>query len=240
MITVDFKRLSPVPGDKILDMGCGEGRHTARASEYPGIFCVGGDRCHGDLVTGREKLIFHHQLSPDAGGLWALTRSDIGRMPFPDNAFDKVICSEVLEHIPAEATAITELIRVLKPGGTLVVTVPRWWPEKICWMLSREYGYGNSPGGHIRIYEKKKLIRKIIRHGMIFRGSHHAHALHTPYWWLKCLLGLHRDQAPPVRLYHRLLVWDLMEQPALTRLLDRFCNPVIGKSVALYFKKANG
>ncbi len=49
---------------------------------------------------------------------------DVTRLPFPDGAFDVVICSEVMEHIPDNRKAVSELMRVLKPGGDLVVSVP--------------------------------------------------------------------------------------------------------------------
>ena len=235
MITVDFKRLPLKPGDKILDMGCGEGRHTAKASEFSGTLCVGSDRSHDDLVTAAEKLNFHHQLISDPRGKWTLARSDIGQLPFKDRCFDGVICSEVMEHIPGEEMALKELVRVLKPGGTLVVTVPRFWPETLCWILSREYHH--TPGGHIRIYHKYELIRQVRRQGMLFKASHHAHALHTIYWWLKCLAGVHRTDVGLVNLYHKLLVWDLMEKPLTTRALERILNPIMGKSMVLYFQK---
>jgi hypothetical protein len=54
------------------------------------------------------------------------------------------------------------------------------------------------------------------------------------------LLGVQRDTALPVRLYHRLLMWDMMHKPQLTRRLERLLNPVMGKSVALYFRKLRG
>ena len=236
MITVDFKRLTPKPGDKILDMGCGEGRHTARASEFPGTLCVGSDMCHDDLVTAGKKLTFHHQLIPGPVGNWTLARSDIEKLPFKNASFDLVICSEVMEHIKEEQTALQELVRVLKPGGTLAITVPRYWPEKLCWALSQEYC--NSPGGHIRIYRGTQLMEQVRHQGMISMGGHHAHALHTLYWWLKCLVGIHRTDSALVNAYHRLLVWDLMEKPAITQLVERLINPILGKSMVLYFKKS--
>ena len=239
MITVDFNRLDMAPGKKILDMGCGEGRHTARASEYPGTLCVGADHCHADLVTAREKILLHHSLlAPEQpAGRWTLHRADITRMPYHDHAFHTVICSEVLEHIPAHNRAVKELVRILRPGGTLVVTVPRQWPERLCWKLCRQYGYGNSPGGHIRIYRAGPLIRKITGQGMTLTHHHHAHALHTPYWWIKCLEGLEVRPHGLSTLYHRLLVWDLMEKPAITRMMDRLLNPIMGKSLVLYFQR---
>lgn len=216
-------------------MGCGEGRHTAKASEFPGTLCVGSDMSHRDLVTAGEKLTLHHRLVPGPGGHWTLARSDIGKLPFKNNSFNLVICSEVMEHIKKEQTALRELVRVLKPGGKLVITVPRRWPEKICWHLSPQYS--STPGGHIRIYHCTRLEKKINALGMISMGKHHAHALHTLYWWLKCLVGINRTDSTPVNAYHRLLVWDLMEKPTITRLAEQLLNPFMGKSTALYFKK---
>ncbi len=76
-------------------------------------------------------------------------------LPYADGTFDCVIASEILEHIPDDDAAIAELVRVLKPGGALAVTVPRWLPERICWLLSDEY-HANE-GGHIRIYRADEL-----------------------------------------------------------------------------------
>jgi hypothetical protein len=66
--------------------------------------------------------------------------------------------------------------------------------------------------------------------------QHHAHALHAPYWWLKCAVGVERDTAV-VRAYHRLLVWDLTRRPGTTRLAEWVLDPVIGKSLVVYADK---
>ncbi len=71
---------------------------------------------------------------------------------------------------------------------------------------------------------------------MRFVHSAHAHALHAPYWWLKCLVGVSQDHWA-VTAYHRLLVWDMMKAPRLTRSAESALDPLIGKSVALYFTK---
>ncbi|MBF0234238.1 MAG: methyltransferase domain-containing protein [Desulfamplus sp.] len=246
MITIDFKHLDLKRGDRILDIGCGEGRHTAKAWESPGVLCVGADRCHGDLLISKKKLKLHQELSEQTTGatnkeavdnsIWTLLCADITRLPFGNHSFDAVICSEVMEHIHNEDKAISELKRVLKPAGRLALSVPRYWPEKICWKLSHEYS--NSQGGHIRIYTKKGLLKKIIPSGFEFQGSHHAHSLHAPFWWLKCLTGLGHNNSDSklVSLYHKLLVWDLMEKPFITQFIEKLLNPVMGKSLVLYFR----
>jgi SAM-dependent methyltransferase len=146
-----------------------------------------------------------------------------------------VICAEVLEHIPAHADAIAEITRVLRPGGDLVVSVPRYGPERLCWALSAKYA--DADGGHVRIYRKQKLIALLRRAGLEIRSAHHAHSLHTPYWWLKCLVGIHRENSRLVNLYHRFLTWDMLKKPPLTQFLERLLNPILGKSLVVYCKK---
>ena len=157
---------------------------------------------------------------------------DATAMPFPDGSFDKVIAAEVLEHIPADQAAMDEIARVLRPGGLAAVTVPSWLPERICWRLSDDYP--TVPGGHVRIFTRGELAAKLAKAGLRVGGQHHAHALHSPYWWLKCAVGVRDDDHPLARAYHRLLVWDIMRKPALTRLADRALNPLIGKSLVVY------
>ena len=217
MLTVDYERLGLRPGDLLLDLGCGTGRHAHEARRR-GARVVALDLRIEDLRSTREGTL------PVQGDALAL--------PFPDSSFDRVIASEVLEHIPEDGAAIAELRRVLKPGGTLAVTVPRWFPERLCWALSDEY-HGN-PGGHVRIYRASQLRRRLESAGFQVVGGHHAHALHAPYWWLKCAVGVSRDGHPAPSLYHRFLVWDLMRKPRLTRTAERILNPLLGKSLVLY------
>jgi SAM-dependent methyltransferase len=235
MITMDFNRLGIAPGNRILDIGCGEGRHTVRACQTPGTVCIGGDFGFDNLLTTKGKLEFHERLNDLACRDWALSAMDVTAMPFADNSFDAVICSEVLEHIPDDEKAVSELIRILKPGKILAVSVPRAWPEWICWQLSDEYHNANM--GHVRIYSKKEMMGKIQRKGPQYLGCHYAHSIHSPYWWLKCFVGPTRTDSLAVNLYHKLLVWDLMKKPALTNTIDRLLNPLMGKSLVLYFKK---
>ncbi|MFO7645039.1 MAG: methyltransferase domain-containing protein [Desulfosarcina sp.] len=235
MITVDFSRLSIRPGDRILDIGCGSGRHIAAAYQLKGVRVVGADRNPDDLKAAHERLDFHDRLGEHGGGAWTLCAADVTRLPFPDNCFDLVICCEVLEHIPDHDTAMGEIVRVLKPGKALVVSVPRYLPERICWALSDHYSSASQ--GHVRIYRTNELIERLQRAGTRFLGRHYAHSIHVPYWWLKCLVGPTRTDSAMVNGYHRLLVWDIMQRPWVTRSIDRLLNPLMGKSVVLYLQK---
>jgi len=144
----------------------------------------------------------------------------------------------VLEHIPEDETAMAELARVLRPGGTMAVTVPRCGPEFVNWALSDEYH--NVAGGHVRIYRHGQLTGRLETTGLTEVDSHHAHGLHAPYWWLRCLVGTTRDDHPAVAAYHRLLVWDITKGPRLTRYTERVLNPLVGKSLVVYLVKPDG
>ena len=237
MITVDFNKLDIKAGCRILDIGCGSGRHTCAAHGFKNAVSIGADVSHAALVEARDRLRFHDQLGANGGGIWGLTVADVNGMPFKDDFFDLVICSEVLEHIPEEQGAAAEIIRVLKTGHNLVVSVPRFLPERICWALSSQYR--NSDNGHIRIYRKKELIGLLESCGLKCWAHHYAHSLHTPYWWLKCLVGPDREDAALVNLYHRFLSWDIIKKPKPVRWMDRLMNPILGKSLVVYFRKGN-
>jgi SAM-dependent methyltransferase len=195
------------------------------------------DTCRKDLCEASTRLRLHEQWGLASGGTWSLLEGDALHLPFGSGIFDAVICSEVLEHIPDDKNVLREIHRVMKPGSILALSVPRYFPERICWALSPSYR--QTPGGHIRIYRKKELIERLRQAGFSICGRGYAHSLHTPYWWLKCLAGLDRTDHPVIRLYHRFLTWDMMERPVFFRYLERFLNPALGKSLVLYAVRSN-
>lgn len=233
--TVNFATLDLQPGMRLLDVGCGEGRHTLSAWLQAPIHAIGVDLSRRDLETARSRQA-EFQPPPDHGGSLNFMQASALDLPFADASFDVVICSEVLEHIFDQRGVIRELERVLRPGGTLVASVPRAWPERLCWWLSD--AYHEEPGGHIRIYGRRQLQRLLGSFQFRYMHGHGAHALHVPYWWLRCAAGPQRaDRSRLVRLWHELLVWDLFQAPRLTRTLERWLNPVLGKSVVCYFER---
>ena len=238
MLTVEFDRLGLRPGDRVIDMGCGAGRHAFEMYRR-GADVVAFDQ-DADELSGVSDLFAGMREAGEvpAGAEADVKQGDALALPFADGEFDRVVASEVLEHIPDDLTAIAELVRVLRPGGTMAVTVPRWLPERICWALSDEY-HANE-GGHIRIYTGEELVGKLQDAGMVLEGQDHAHALHAPFWWIKCAVGVRKERHPLVRAYHQVLVWDIMRTrglSSLTRGAERLLNPVIGKSLVLYLSK---
>lgn len=238
MLTVRYDKLLVGPGERLLDLGAGGGRHAFEAMRR-GAWVVALDADEGetkDAAALMAGLLESDDAVRDNGGTGLPLVGDALRLPFPSGSFDRVIASEVLEHIPEDRTAISELARVLKPGGTMAVTVPRWGPELITWALSDEYH--SNPGGHIRIYRRSALIHRLADAGLAPYGFHHAHALHSPYWWLKAAVGVRNDDNLLVRAYHRLLVWDITAATPLTRIPDALLNPVLGKSLVVYVRKS--
>jgi SAM-dependent methyltransferase len=240
MLTVDYQRLGLRAGDRVLDLGCGAGRHAFEALRR-GARVTAFDYDEAEL----KDVAAMAGAMGEAGDLPAAARSgcargDATRLPFPAGSFDRIIAAEVLEHIEDDMGAIRELIRVLRPGGTIAATVPAFVPERICWALTDEYHAPHVPGGHVRIYTAAELRNKLGTAGAAPYDAHKEHGIHAPYWWLKCAVGPTNDEHPLVRGYHRALCWDIGGvQPwsKLTRAADRVLTPVIGKSLVIYARK---
>lgn len=240
MLTVDYDRLGLRAGELLLDLGCGFGRHAFEAFRR-GARVVACDMAVPELVEVRnlfEAMALAGEASPD--GMAVTVNGDATRLPFPDATFDRIIASEVMEHIPDDRAALDELVRILRPGGVMAITIPSWLPEKVCWMLSDEYYAPKAVGGHVRIYTEGEMRTKMGDAGLEPIGSHQAHALHTPYWWLKCAVGPRNDDFPLVKLYNRFLVWDIEQRPPVTRITEQLLNPVLGKSLVVYATKPVG
>lgn len=237
MLTIRFAELGLRAGDRVLDVGAGFGRHVYECARR-GAHVVALDYAADEIARTRDTLdamVAADEIPED--NVIGVLRGDATSLPFADGTFDVVITSEVLEHIQDDVRAIAEMVRVLKAGGRFAATVPAWFPETVNWKLSDEYHAPKSVGGHVRIYAATELRAKLRAAGLDVDGGHRAHALHTPYWWLKCAVGVRNDDHPAVAAYRRFLEWDIIEQPTSTKIAEKVLAPVIGKSAVHYGTK---
>ena len=234
MLTVDYDRLGIVPGMRVLDLGAGFGRH-AFATARLGGHVVAADLASDEMRSTKDTFAAMYLAGeiPD-GTTTTCVRADGGRLPFADRSFDRIIASEVLEHVPDDLGVMAELHRVLRPGGRIAATVPAAVPEQICWWLDDAYHAPKAEGGHVRIYGLPELRTKLAATGLDPVDDHRAHALHSPYWWLKCAVGIDNEDNPVVKAYLKLLTWDIVKAPRVTRAAERVLNPVLGKSLVIY------
>ena len=234
MLTVDYDLMEIKDGERVLDVGCGEGRHSWEACKRNDCLVYALDIEEENLKKAHYALYLMEQKG-EVKGKWFLTRGNITSLPFKDASFDKVICSEVLEHILDDYQAIKELVRVLKDEGRLAVSVPSYLPETICWKLSGDYH--GKPGGHIRIYKASEITSKLQQHNLRLYAVRRKHALHSFYWISRSLFGVTNEKALIPSLYHKFLVWDIYKNSKPVRLIDNFLNKFFSKSLVLYARK---
>jgi SAM-dependent methyltransferase len=230
LLTVDLERLDVNRGDLVLDAGCGEGRHCFGMLSR-GARVVGFDLDFDSMRDASKRL---RSEASAQRGLGEMTQGNIFKLPFADGTYDRVICSEVMEHVHSYRDAAKELARVTRPGGKLAITIPTTTSEHLYLRMGDEYF--ESPGGHIRIFKPRELAKGLAEAGLNTVGVGFAHGFHTPYWVLRSIMHLpNADESAIVRAYRLFLI-----QATGSKLMDRmekWLNYVCPKSLILYAEK---
>lgn len=144
--------LGASPDDKILDVGCGNLRDILRLAKQ-GIECFGVDLSKGMIHDGIKKI------KKDGLRNVNLMVGSVTNLPFREGAFDKAVCSEVIEHVPKWEEAVQEIARCLKDGGKLVMTTPN---RRSLYGLYRKYE--ELKEGFLRLFGIDGNARARIHH----------------------------------------------------------------------------
>jgi len=230
MLTVDFDRLAVQEGNMALDAGCGLGRHSVEFMKRgASVFCMDLDL--NSLLKTRYTLgsMKKRGGSPEGAGYMAHV-GDALNLPFKDGTFDRIICSEVMEHVDDDFKACSELARVLKKNGRIAITVPTFFSEIIYDTLTWEYF--TSPGGHVRKYFPSELADIMRKNGLEVYAIGFKHSFHTIWWIIRSVVGLHNSDHPITRSYHNFLVMGLSSK--FMRKAELFVNYFFPKSVVIY------
>lgn len=164
-----FEWLDPQDDDVILDGGCGRGYYL-NMFRYVSQCRLYGVELDPDILRKAQRNV---------GGLPGVTvlNASLYALPFPDASIDKVVFSEVLEHLEDDVAGLRELARVLKPGGVIAITVPNahyplWW-DPINKVLEKVTGRHISRGplagiwaNHERLYTRAALRTAVTGAGL--------------------------------------------------------------------------
>lgn len=233
MLTVEPRRMDLQDGHKVLDVGCGPGRHSWAACK--GKNCQVHSMDIDPVSLRRAKWMF--QKLDEQGenkGEWTIFKGSGMCLPFKDRSFDRVICSEVLEHVDDEHQVARELTRVLKDDGIMAVSVPTSYTERLFWRIGKNYSH---PGGHIRIFKARDIINLMQENALEIYEVRHKHALHSVYWFARCVFGLEKEEAFVPRIYMKFLTWGMRTQNKGYLYTERAFDHVWPKSIVLYTRK---
>lgn len=233
MLTVDFDLLDVKKGDVILDAGCGEGRHSFE--------CIarGADVCSMDIDMESLKkaryILAAIKLKEDASyhGRFQIHIGDALNLPFKEETFDKIICSEVMEHVDDDDIACRELSRALKKGGKIAITIPTFFSEFLYDIATEEYF--TSPGGHVRKYLPNKIVDLMTRNNLEIYDVKFKHSFHAIYWFIRCVVGLHLENHLFTRTYRKFL--SLASDSRVMTKVEQICDFFFPKSMVFYASK---
>ena len=231
METFNFNLLNLKKIKKVIDVGCGNGRHLKSLGfKLTDSEIIGIDQSAPEITKLNKE--FDESVCKN-GNAYKFITGDIREMDVPDNSQDLVVCSEVLEHVPNFEAVLEECYRILKPGSVMLISVPSYFPESLCWKYSKKYM--QTPGGHIRIFKKNFLKERFKALNLKLFKHHREHALHSIYWIIRARNNMEENNF--LKSFHNLLVKQMFGQAKFFFALEKLLNPFFGKSECFYLRK---
>jgi len=229
--TFNFNLLNLKKIKKVIDVGCGNGRHLKSLGfKLTDSEIIGIDQSASEITKLNKE--FNESVCKN-GNAYKFITGDIREMDVPDNSQDLVVCSEVLEHVPNFEAVLEECYRILKPGSVMLISVPSYFPESLCWKYSKKYM--QTPGGHIRIFKKNFLKERFKALNLKLFKHHREHALHSIYWIIRARNNMEENNF--LKSFHNLLVRQMFGQAKFSFALEKLLNPFFGKSECFYLRK---
>ena len=231
METFNFKHINLKKVKNMVDVGCGNGRHLKSLGfKLKEAKIIGIDQSFDEISSLKRE--FDNHICKNQNN-YTFLNEDVRHIALPNNSQDLVICSEVLEHVPNFEKVLQECKRILKPSGVLLISVPSYLPERICWLFSKEYQ--QTPGGHIRIFTKSFLQEAFRKQELKVFKKHKQHAFHSLYWIIRSRNKMNDSKF--LKSFHELLVKQMFGQAIFSANLEKLINPLFGKSECFYLKK---
>lgn len=218
--------------DTVVDVGCGDGSFVHFCARQ-GAEVIFIDRDEARLARTTRKI----ETSPARAHRGI--HSDCDPIPLADDSADLVICTEVLEHVPDPVVFLAELVRIARPGGRVLVTVPDSRSEQLV-AATAPPQYFQAPN-HIRVFSADDFRELVLGAGLDIESHQFMGCFWSIYWplsWLTCEAdsGLPVDNPHPVT-DHWTRLWQALQQHPEGHLVREALNGLLPKAQSIVARK---